>query len=311
MTDDARIIQGLANVPAAARGGVLSIGNFDGVHRGHQALLAEARNLAGDSPVVAATFEPPPDLVIRPADAPERITPPDAKAQHLLEGGADFVLFIAPDREFLSLSPDAFIAHITDSMRPIHMVEGTNFFFGKGRKGNVEVLRHFGVSHGFDVLVVDPVDVVLNGERQQISSTVIREMIRDGEVARAAELLGRPFALYGPVEAGRGTGRTLGCPTINVAETGQIVPADGIYAGWADVGGHSAPAAMFVGPAKTFDVSHRTIEAHLLDTTGDFYGLAARLRFGTRLRSIMKFDDVDQLISQIQEDLAHVRQYCQ
>jgi riboflavin kinase/FMN adenylyltransferase len=305
------IIHGLSNVPAEARGGVLTIGNFDGVHRGHQMLLAEARKLAGNQPVVAVTFEPPPDLVIRPADAPERITPPDAKAGYLRSAGADYVLFIKPDREFLSLSPEAFVACITDAVRPVHMVEGSNFFFGRGRQGNVDVLRAFGEHHGFDVLVVDPVDVPVDGVPQHISSTAIRKLIREGNVARAAAFLGREFALYGPVGPGRGTGRKLGFPTINVAETGQIVPADGVYAGWADVAGQSAPAAIFIGPAPTFDVAHRTIEAHLVDATGDFYHEAATLRFKTRLRGVIDFDNVDQLIEQIKEDVAHVRQHCQ
>jgi riboflavin kinase/FMN adenylyltransferase len=246
-------------------------------------------------------------LVIRPADAPERITPPAAKARYLVEAGADYVLFIKPDRDFLSLEPDAFIQQVTQAIEPMHMVEGTNFFFGRGRKGTVDVLRAFGEHHGFDVLVVDPVD----SASEQISSTAIRKLIREGDVAHAAEFLGREFALYGPVEAGRGTGRQLGFPTINVAETGQIVPANGVYAGWADVAGQSAPAAIFVGPAPTFDVTHRTIEAHLLDAAGDFYDQPVTLRFKARLRDIIEFDDVDQLIAQIQKDVAHVRQHCQ
>jgi riboflavin kinase/FMN adenylyltransferase len=308
-----RVIQGLTDLPDSVRGGVLCIGNFDGVHRGHQALLTRAKELAAPEglPVVVMTFDPPPDLVIRPDDDPRRITPISVKTPRLIECGVDAVVVVTPDREFLSQSPEAFVAKVIGKLAPRHMVEGPNFHFGKGRRGNVTLLAKLGEDAGFDVAVVEPVDVEIEGVQQRVSSTLIRELVIDGDVAAAATCLCQPFALFGVVEAGRGIGRTIGFPTVNIQSPGQVLPADGVYAGWADVAGERHPAAIVVTDSPTIPGGRHLVEAHLLDASGDFYGQPVSLWFIEHVRGIERFDTRDELVEQIEKDVACVRAICE
>ena len=306
-----RVIQGLSDLPDEVLGGVLTIGNFDGVHCGHRALLTQARELAAPEglPVVALTFDPPPDLVIRPDDDPQRITPLAMKTGRLIQAGADAVVVATPDKAFLSQSPATFVERVIGCFSPKHMVEGPNFHFGKARKGDVAMLAKLGKRAGFDVTVVEPVKVDLPGGEQHVSSTLIRGFVLAGNVVDAATCLGQPFALVGGVVTGKGIGRTLGFPTINIDPKGQVLPADGVYAGWADVDGERHPAAIVVTDGPT--LGRRIAEAHLLDVSGDFYGRAVVLNFIQHVRGIERFDSTEALKAQIAKDVESVRTICE
>jgi riboflavin kinase/FMN adenylyltransferase len=279
---------------------------------GHQKILAVARELAGsDRPVVAMTFEPPPDLVLRPTDSPQRLSPPPHKQRLILEAGADWVVTITSDAALLGLTADEFIAQVLqDRLGPRHLVEGDNFFFGRGRAGDVEVLRQAGQRLGFEVHVVEPVTMSLGGRAERVSSTLIRRLLADGEVADAARCLSRPYTIVGAVVRGAGVGRTLDFPTANLDPGPQVVPAAGVYAGRARVAGGTSPAAVSIGTKPTFGGAPRTIEAFLLDATGDFYGQELSLEFLTRLRGQRRFDGVGALRAQIAKDVLRVRELC-
>ena len=305
-----RWIQGLENLPPAARSCVLTIGNFDGVHRGHQAILATARREADrlGAAVVAMTFDPSPDLVLRPLDEPRLLTPPARKAALLLEAGADWAVTAHTTRELLHASPEQFLQTIVaDGFSPVAMVEGEDFFFGRARGGNVELLRRFGQEHGFGVQVVPAVTVTLADASQRISSTLVRELIADGAVEQAQACLGRCFALSGRVVAGYGRGRTLDYPTANLDPDRQIVPADGVYAGRAHLDDREYLAAVSVGNQPTFPSGKHAVEAFLLEAEGDFYGLEMNLKFCHRLREQRRFENVQALKAQMNEDVQRVR----
>ena len=308
-----RRIEGLASVPASARGCVLTIGNFDGVHLGHRLILGTARTLADAAglQVVAMTFEPPPNLVLRPDDPPRRISPPRHRAGLLLEAGADLVVTARTDAKLLGMAPAEFIERIiVGHFAPRHIVEGRNFSFGRKRAGNVGVLRDAGAAHGFALHVADAVTIALAGDSQVVSSTLIRDLILSGRVADAARGLGREFAMYGTVARGAGHGRLLEFPTVNLATGEQVVPLDGVYAGLAEIAGGRYPAAISVGTKPTLGPGPLVCEAHLIGAKGDFYDQALELRFVKRLRGQEKFDRTDALRSQIAKDVADVREIC-
>ena len=310
---DTRCIRGLDNLPDAARGCVLTVGNFDGVHLGHRRILDDARRLADAEgiPAVAMTFDPPPDLVLRPDDQPRRITPAAQRADLLLAAGADYVVTARTDARLLGLSPEAFIAEIIMSrFAPLRMVEGANFFYGKRRAGNIQTLRRAGRAHNFAVHVADPVAVDLGEGPAPVSSTLIRGLLLEGRVKDAARCLGRDFALHGRVTGGQRRGRVLAYPTANIDAGGQVVPGDGIYAGRATVGGAGYPAAISVGDRPTFGAGERAVEAFLLDAEGDLYDESLALSFAERLRDQRKFADGEALRAQIARDVRRVREIC-
>lgn len=305
-----RWIQGLENLPPAVRRCVLTIGNFDGVHRGHQAILAMARREADrvGAPVAAMTFDPPPDLVLRPVDEPRMLTPPGRKAELLLQAGTDWAVTARTSAELLRATPEQFLQSVVvDRFAPVAMVEGEDFSFGKARAGNVEFLRRFGAERGFTVQVAPAIAVTLAGTSQRISSTLVRGLIADGAVEQARECLGRPFALVGPVVAGFGRGRNLDYPTANLDPGGQIVPADGVYAALARLGGAEYRAAVSIGNQPTFPSGKHAVEAFLLDAKGDFYGQEMALEFHHRLRPQRRFENVEALKTQMNEDVQRVR----
>ncbi len=309
MTD--RFIQSLEQVPPGARGCVLTMGNFDGVHVGHRRILQSARQLADEisAPVVAMTFDPPPDLVLRPADKSQRITPHRQKCELLVEAGADIVVTARVDAALLGMSADEFIdGVIVARFAPRSVVEGQNFFFGRRRSGTVETLRQVGPRKGFDVHVIDPVTLELEGMNQRVSSTVIRGLIASGDVADAARCLGRPFTLYSRIVAGSGRGRKLDFPTVNLAAGEQIIPADGVYAGRAEIDGKNFIAAISIGRKPTFGEADHTVEAHLVDAEGDFYGRDIVLCFVRLLREQRAFGDSQSLKAQIEKDINRVRE---
>lgn len=309
-------ITGLENVPPSLHGSVLTIGNFDGVHRGHQAILARAGELAVRSgtdeptrrPVVAMTFEPPPDLVLRPDDPPQRLTPSFWREKLLLRCGADVVVTARTTRKLLGMAPEAFVREIIQGrFAPSAMVEGPNFFFGRRREGTTATLQQAGREWGFDVEVVPPCVVDLADQPVRVSSTVVRGLLGEGQVAPASELLGRPYALVGPIIHGEHLGRTLDFPTANLDPAEQLVPADGVYAGLAEVGEWSGPAAISIGCKPTFRGESRFVEAYLLGAEGDLYGQRLILHFLDRLREQKAYDSADTLIHQIRLDVERTR----
>ena len=306
-----RWIQGLAELPAEARSCVLTIGNFDGVHLGHQKILSAARRLAAQAraPVVVMTFDPPPDLVLRPADEPQRITPPEMKTELLFEAGADWVVTVASNTELLGMSPEEFVERVVvRSFAPRQIVEGRGFSFGRGRTGNVETLSRTGPSAGFGVHVVEPVSVTLANGPQRVSSTLIRRLVGAGRVEDARRCLGRCFALCGPVIRGQGRGKDLAYPTANVDPGQQVIPGDGVYAGSARASGREYSAAISVGAKPTFGGVRRDVEAFLLDAEGDYYDVGITLRFERRLRGQQAFGSARALKRQIEKDVQRVRE---
>lgn len=306
-----RIIQGLDALPQAVRGGVLTVGNFDGVHVGHQRILRTARELASaESAVVAMTFEPSPDHILRPKDVVQRITPIEEKARLLREGGADYVVVLTVSREFFAMTPEAFIKDVLmERFAPRHMVEGPNFFFGRGRSGDVEMLARVGPEYGFQVHIVEPVSLEFSEGRRRVSSTLIREMISAGRMKSVHRCLGRYFRLFGVVVPGTGRGsRLLKFPTVNLNCRNQVLPADGVYAAQASVEGKTVIAAVSIGENPTLGGAGHSVEAFLLDITGNFYQKQVALSLVERIRPQQKFPDAETLRHQIAKDVERVRQ---
>ncbi len=306
-------IKGLDSIPPTLRGCVLTIGNFDGVHRGHQQILRTARKLGdveGDC-VVGLIFEPPPEHILRPQDPPQRITPCETKTQLLLDAGADCVVIVETDRKLLEMSPRQFVREVVvRRFAPRHVVEGQNFFFGRGRSGRVRTLEEMSSESGFEVHVVDPVLVELPSGLQRISSSLVRGLILSGRVADAHKCLTRPFTLYQRVIPGSGVGRVLEFPTVNVDPAEQVVPPDGVYAGVGKIGSQQYPAAISIGNKPTFGPTGRVVEGFLVGATGDLYGKSLSLGFLEYLRDQKRFDNPEQLKAQIAKDVRRVREIC-
>jgi len=308
---DQNPVYGLETRPDAACGGVVTLGNFDGVHRGHQRIVQTARQVARAAglPAVAVTFEPPPERILHPEHDPQRLVPANVKLRRLREAGADHVLTVRTDRVLLEMSPKEFVEQVlVADLRPRHVVEGQNFYFGLARSGNVQTLRRAGDVHAFDVHTVEPLCVELPDGTQRVSSTLIRRLITAGRVEDAATCLGRPFALFGRVVAGSGRGRLLEFPTANLDCGDQAWPGDGVYAGRARAGERWFPAAVSVGAKPTLGPAPRTIEAHLIDADGDYYEREMEVELIRRLRPQQRFENEQRLRAQIAEDVDRVRQ---
>jgi riboflavin kinase/FMN adenylyltransferase len=292
--------------PTRAKGGAVALGNFDGVHRGHQALLArtaeEARTVGG--PLSVLTFEPHPRRFFVPDTGPFRLTLPPAKVRLLAENGVDAVLAQRFDRDFAALSADAFVDEVLlQGLGARHVVCGYDFTFGARRTGNVERLREMGAERDFGVTVLDPV----MREGEIYSSTRIREALRAGWPSEAAELLGRDWEIEGVVEQGDQRGRTIGFPTANVALGEHLRPRFGVYAVRALLDGTWRPAVANLGRRPTIGVLKENFEVHLFDFAGDLYGKTLRVALVDFIRPEMKFSGLDQLKAQIASDAATAR----
>ncbi len=305
-----RHLVGLESVPESLRRCALTIGNFDGVHCGHRKLLACARALAdaeGEA-VVALTFDPPPDRVVRPDDQPQRISHHEETVELLVEAGCDCVVTVRTTPNLLAMPPEAFLREIVlGRFAPRHVVEGPNFFFGRDRAGTIATLQETGRRAGFVVHVVEPVCVELDGAPMRVSSTLLRRLILEGRVDLAAEWLTRPFTLSGAVVHGLHRGRTLRFPTANLDRGEQIVPADGVYAGRTALDGKTYPTAISIGCKPTFGETEQAIEAHLIGASGDFYDRRIRVAFLRRLREQVKFASAEALIEQIDRDVKQTK----
>ncbi|MGC9455064.1 MAG: riboflavin biosynthesis protein RibF [Phycisphaerae bacterium] len=311
---DNSVIRLSADSPAPrwARGCALTVGNFDGVHAGHQRMIRLARSLAAPSAdvVVVLTFDPLPERILRPESAPPLVVPPERRFELLRLAGADLVLVVAPDRDLLEMAPEEFIEKIVDPLRPQWMVEGPDFRFGRDRGGDAALLQELGGRHGFEVCIAEPATVDIDACEQRISSTLVRELVADGRVEDAARCLDRPFAMHGRVIHGAGQGRVLEFPTANLPIGECVVPADGVYAAQAELPGGTYAAAVSVGNKPTLGPAPKTVEAFLLDAEGTFYDEQMHLWFLRRLRDQRKFSGIDELKAQIAKDVHRVREIC-
>lgn len=292
---------------------VVTVGNFDGVHLGHQHVVRRAREVADDlgiPDVVAVTFDPHPIAVLRPEHAPPTLTTIDTRVSLLEEAGADDVLVVPFSREIAGWSPERFVDEIlVDALHAKAVVVGANFRFGYRAAGDVATLRELGEERDFVT-----VGIALDGGPQVWSSTYVRNCLAAGDVEGAAEALGRPFTVRGSVVRGDRRGRGLGYPTANVPTTGMhAAPADGVYAGWLrrlDRADEPLPAAISVGTNPTFDGEReRRVESYVLDRDDlELYDVPVEVSFVARLRGMMRFDSVDQLVETMADDVRRARE---
>ena len=303
-----RVIRHLAHVAPPLRRVVLMLGNFDGMHLGHQAIvrraLDEARAVGGQT--VVLTFHPHPIAIVAPDKAPPLLQSLRDRLARLRDLGVDVAVVQRFTRRFAALDPEAFVRDfLATRLELLHVVVGYNVTFGRGRMGTIETLQGLGARQGFTVDAVGSVPV---GEAQ-VSSTVLRQLIAAGDVQRAGALLGRPFMLRGRVVRGEQRGRTLGFPTANLHQhPGVLLPADGVYAVHALLDGRSVPAVLNVGVRPTFGMLRRTVEAFLLDFDGDLYGRWLTLELVERLRGEQRFAGPDALRQAIAADVARTRE---
>lgn len=300
------------DVPADLGRTVLTIGNFDGCHLGHQMVLRRTREVAaelGGLPVVALAFDPHPMAVLRPEHAPSMLTTVEERAALLAEAGADHVMFFPFDRDIAAWTPTEFVDRVVVStLRAQAVVVGANFRFGNRAAGDVATLRELGAERDFTAE-----GVALDGGPQVWSSTYVRTCLATGDVAGAAEALGRPVTVRGSVVRGDERGRDLGFPTANVpvGDTG-MTPADGVYAGWLrrlDTD-ETFPAAISVGTNPTFDGEReRRVESYVLDRTDlDLYDVTVEVTFVGRIRGMLRFDGLDELIAAMHDDVTRTRE---
>jgi riboflavin kinase / FMN adenylyltransferase len=299
------VAHGLEGVGPAAS--VVTIGNFDGVHRGHQVLLRRTVDAAHDrgARAVAMTFHPHPAAVLRPGSEPPALQTIDDRVHHLLEADVDLVVVLPFTAQLASLGPHVFIERIlVDRLRAVQVIVGSNFRFGRKAAGNVLTLNDAGATYGFRTEVVTLLDL----DGIPLSSSNVREHLEAGDVTWANRALGRAFSVAGAVVPGEGRGRTIGVPTANLAVPAEVlVPADGVYAGHAEVGGELLPSVTNVGTRPTFDGRARTVETHLLDADRDLYGQRLRFHFEHRLRDEQRFDGPEQLVARIRRDIDEAR----
>ncbi len=314
MSPDGQVVFGLDDIEPGAS--VVTVGNFDGVHLGHQLLLGRTVKAAVDRGVrsVAVTFDPHPTAVVRPGDQPLQLTTLDERIMRMSALGVDLVVVLPFTVEFSRLTPREFVEQVfVERLRAQRIVVGTNFRFGHRAAGDMVMLVEIGDELGFDV---EAVALKRASGRQdaarygaEMSSSAIRAALAQGDVAFASHALGRDFSVRGRVVHGDGRGRTIGVPTANVAVASDVVlPADGVYAGIARWGDHRAPCVTNVGVRPTVTDTHeRTVEAHLIDVDVALYDTLIDVSFAHHLRPEQRFDGLDQLVAQIRADVSEAR----
>jgi riboflavin kinase/FMN adenylyltransferase len=303
-----QIVHGLPN-SINARPTILTIGAFDGVHRGHQHLIGSvvrrARALGSQSAVL--TFDPHPDMVIHPQREPFYLTSIEEQADLIADLGVDLLIELPITTEVMQLTAQQFMQQVRQAIALRELWIGWDFALGRKREGNLARLRELGHEFGYSV---HPVDAFTLADGAPISSTRIREALVAGDVEAAAVLLGRPFGLRGPVIKGDQRGRTIGFPTANIQVNEQhVLPGDGVYVCRALVGGQRYGAVTNIGLRPTFDGKRRTVEAYLLDFVDEIYGETVRLELLHLLRGEQKFDGIAALIAQINSDVATAREW--
>ncbi len=287
---------------------LVTIGVFDGVHLGHQQLiqrLVDSARASGNKAIVL-TFYPHPDKLLEQVKTRYHLTTPEKRAELLLNLGVDLVITHPFDEETRRLQAAEFVDLLVTNLRIREIWVGADFALGFQRQGDVRYLRAQGKKRGFDVSAVEL--ITSQSSQQFIRSSTIREHVRNGNMSAAKAMLGRAYAIEGPVVLGEQRGRTIGAPTANVKVwSEQIIPANGVYAGWARIGEEIFQAATNIGTRPTFSGDAVTIEAHLLDFDRDIYGERIELSFEQRLRPEQKFSGLDALVKQIQADIAAAR----
>jgi riboflavin kinase / FMN adenylyltransferase len=298
-----RIVRHPACTPPSARGASLALGNFDGVHRGHQALLAHAAAQGATLAVLA--FEPHPQEFFRPATEKFRLTPFRMKAQLLAGYGVQTMFAVPFNAKLSAMDAETFVRRvIVEGAGAAHVTIGADFQFGKGRGGNAETLRRLGTQFGFGVHVFE---TVMADGAHKISSTMIREALKAGDPREASRLLGRRWEVSGHVRKGDQRGRTIGFPTANVALARSLEPALGVYAVTVKALGRAFAGVANFGRRPTFDKTDTLLEVHLFDFEGDLYGRRIDVAFADFIRPEMKFAGLDALKAQIAEDAAQAR----
>jgi riboflavin kinase/FMN adenylyltransferase len=300
------LIRRLEDLPDSWHSGAVTIGNYDGVHRGHarivERLLAMARRLGG--PAVVFTFDPPPARLLRPDHAPAPLTWIERKLELLEHLGVDAIVAYPTDMALLELSAQQFFDRIVrERLAARGLVEGPNFFFGHKREGNVDLLGRFCQQAGIALEVTEPVQ---DGDLP-ISSSRIRALIAAGDVDAAGRMLTEPYRLRGLVVHGAGRGATLGYPTANLDQIDTLLPAEGIYAGRVPIDGTLWPAAISIGPNPTFGDGRLKIEVYVIGFQGDLYDRVLEVDFLSRLRGVIRFNGVEALLSQMERDVATAR----
>jgi riboflavin kinase/FMN adenylyltransferase len=309
-------VRGTAGLERPLRRPVVTIGNFDGLHVGHRAIMKtvirRARDLGGEA--VVYTFDPHPRKVLRPDRAPRLLTSLDQKLELLDELGIDVTIVEPFDRAFAEMPPERFVReYIHERIRPMEVYVGYDFRFGRDREGSMRLLTEIGPRLGFSVTIIPEVTV----DGRDVNSTRIRELLADGDVAEAQQLLGRPFRARGTVVEGLRRGRELGFPTANLAPGSEVLPLAGVYAGRLRCvedgdppAGVDLPAVTNVGLRPTFgDGQELVAETHVIDFTGDLYGRSVDVSFEHRLRGERKFPGPEALKEQIQRDVAEARRW--
>jgi riboflavin kinase/FMN adenylyltransferase len=298
-------------------GAVVTVGTFDGVHRGHQAVLAEIvrRARAGGAESVVVTFDPHPLAVVNPSAAPRLLTLPAERQRLLAAAGVSRVVTLPFTAELARLTPEAFVREVLEAQFGLReLVLGHDHGFGRGRSGDVETVRRIGAHDGFGVDVVDPV----RDDGRPISSTAIRAALAHGDLTLAGRWLGRAYGALGSVTHGAGRGRTIGVPTINlpVPDERKLLPPDGVSAVWVTIEGRGTGdggrgrfgGMMNQGPRPTFGVTERGLEVHLFDFTGELYGETVWVEWVQRLRDVRTFPSREALIEQLTHDRAAARE---
>ena len=286
---------------------VLALGNFDGLHRGHAAIINRVRGRANDRGVlsIALTFDPHPPRVIRPDKAPELLMTATQKFEALTAAGIGGIAVVRFTEEMSRWAPERFVINtLVEWLNVSEVWVGANFLFGHERAGNFSLLRELGARYGFRAEKIEPVrykDFV-------VSSTRIRRLVAEGSVDEAGALLGHHYAIDGVVVRGEGRGREIGVPTANIRFDNELLPLDGVYATLVTLDGVVYPGVTNVGFRPTFGEGRRVLETHIFDLTRDLYDVPLRLSFVRRLRDEMEFDGVESLRSQIEADCRQARE---
>ncbi|MEU4210593.1 bifunctional riboflavin kinase/FAD synthetase [Streptomyces sp. NPDC026206] len=305
--------RGLEDIPQDWGRSVVTIGSYDGVHRGHQLIIGRAVDRARELgvPAVVVTFDPHPSEVVRPGSHPPLLAPHHRRAELMAELGVDALLILPFTAEFSMLSPADFVVKVlVDKLHARLVVEGPNFRFGHRAAGDVDFLKELGATYDYGVEVIDLYVTGEAGGGLPFSSTLTRRLVAEGDVAGAMEILGRPHRVEGVVVRGAQRGRELGFPTANVETLPHTaIPADGVYAGWLTVEDEAMPAAISVGTNVQFDATERTVEAYAIDRVGlELYGMHAAVDFLAYLRGMEKFESIEALLECMADDVKRARE---